>query len=349
MLLGPHFKYNGKSLIKLNYLQKKQIKQIEDKKYQYESSNCPCGSKNKDKLLSTRDKFGLYVRNVICENCGIIRINPRMNEKSYQDFYENHYRQLYTGKKEAIDIEKIFNAQYEVGKKYYSFINQSLRKNNLKNVQNYKSILEIGCSCGGILSYFKDKSHEIFGIDLDKKYIDFGKKKNLNLRHQKIADIKNIKFDLIILAHVFEHLLDLEESLKDIVKLLNNNGLLFINIPGIFNDSYYRHERCDFLYYVQNAHTYTFTENNCTKFILNKSPNLKLLNKNNISYILFQKRNLKKSSNKKKTFKIENEYEKIIKYINNVQKRKYTQLLIFYFKTFAIKVGIKKLIEKIKN
>lgn len=60
------------------------------------------------------------------------------------------------------------------------------------------------------------------------------------------------KFDLIILNHVLEHMLDLKSELVSIKNLLSADGILYIGVPGI------KIER-DFLAAIQNAHIRYFS------------------------------------------------------------------------------------------
>lgn len=63
--------------------------------------------------------------------------------------------------------------------------------------------------------------------------------------------------DLIIYSNVMEHLTDPVSELNLIKSRINPNGLLFIEVPGIKN--IHINYKCDFLLYLQNAHTYHFS------------------------------------------------------------------------------------------
>lgn len=75
-MLFKRFKYDGKPIIGLNKLQIKMKGQIEEKIkeniYSFEEVPCYiCGSNN-FKILSEKDRYGLYVPVVICKDCGLI-------------------------------------------------------------------------------------------------------------------------------------------------------------------------------------------------------------------------------------------------------------------------------------
>lgn len=65
------------------------------------------------------------------------------------------------------------------------------------------------------------------------------------------------KYDLIILNHVWEHFLNIEQELDVISKLLKEDGVLFVAVPGI--KALVKSYGNDFLGYLQNAHVYDFT------------------------------------------------------------------------------------------
>jgi len=255
-MLSQRFKNDGKPIFYLNELQKEIKKRIEEKIkrgiYSFEKVDCLVCKDSDLELLSEKDRYGLYHPVVICKNCGLIQQNPRMNQKSYNYFYESEYRRLYGG--ENMPTNEFFADQYDRGKSIYIYLkdNLSIDLTNLK-------ILEIGTGAGGILQYFKEKDNEIFGIDLDSEYIKFGKNKyNLNLKVGTLNDV-TIPWipDIIIYSHVFEHLLNPVEELIRLKSLISENSYLYIEVPGIKNlaHSY----GTDFLKSLQNAHIYYFT------------------------------------------------------------------------------------------
>lgn len=257
-MLNKRFEYNKKPAfnLNLNRIQLKYKHIVENKvgsnKYQFEKVNCVvCGNKNFE-LLSEKDRYGLYVPTVICKDCGLVQTNPRMNQKSYNEFYDSEYRRLYTG--EDICSEAFFKNQQFQGKAIFDLIEKYIGK-PLEN----KFVVEIGTGAGGILQIFKDIGNKVFGLDLGSEYINYGKSKGLNLKVGTIDDIKKLKLkpDLVIYSHVLEHILDPVRELKKLRENLKPTSLLYIEVPGIKNliKSYNQ----DFLTYLQNAHVYHFS------------------------------------------------------------------------------------------
>ena len=116
-MLAKRFKYDGMPAITLNELQIKIKKQVERKikegVYSFEEVPCcVCDGKNFE-TLSKKDRYGLYVPVVICRDCVLIQMNPRMTQESYNQFYELEYRKLYVGQKAPAD--DFFKSEYKHG------------------------------------------------------------------------------------------------------------------------------------------------------------------------------------------------------------------------------------------
>ena len=134
-----------------------------------ESTQLPCFlcQTEEFKVISEKDRYGLFYPTGICLNCGHLQQTSYLNSESLNKFYEKHYRDIYkTG-----NPEELFLSQYfEVAKKIHSFIGDI----------NIKNILEVGSGPGGILKYFE-------GVAL--KYDLIGRPSNTQL----IASIANVE------------------------------------------------------------------------------------------------------------------------------------------------------------
>lgn len=317
-------------LKRLNFIQneyrEKFNKYLKSGKLNYSKNNCICDRAGNDMLISNHDKHGIEITNLICINCGLIRQDPTLDEQSLGIFYKEIYRPLYLGKTSEENLKDIFLSQIKKGEVFYNFINQKVK------ISNYKSVLEIGCSAGGILKYFQSKGHVVTGFDFDANYIKYGKNNLLNLNFGGSNEIKNrgLKFDLIILSHVVEHFRDLGKEIKTIFEVLNDEGIIFIQVPGIFNKDYYKtSERCDFLFYIQNAHNYYFTKNTFLNLFY-------FLNINSSIVHIDEKINVIMKKSNKPNYKHENDYKKIINFIKNIEKKRPLLSNIYLIKEFII-------------
>ncbi|MDY0313543.1 MAG: class I SAM-dependent methyltransferase [Bacteroidales bacterium] len=331
-MLSSRFKNDGKSIYKLNEIQLQAKADIELKiakeQYKFEEINCSsCGSKSYE-LLAEKDRYGLKYYTRICKDCGFVYVSPRMTEESYAEFYNNEYRKLYVG--ENIASEKFYEDQVFRGKRIFQFINSHYELNNKK-----LDILEVGCGAGGILSVFKENGHNITGIDLGEEYLNYGKEKHkLNLIKTSLKDIdENYKADIIIYSHVFEHILNLEKELNTIKEHLKENGIIYIEVPGIK----YVHKtyEMNFLKYLQNAHVYHFSLNSLSRILQKNNFNL-VYGDEQIRTIFKLKIDIED-----KVFK--NEYSTVLEYLTKIEKMRVFN--IFRFK--KIRWKIKKLFLKL--
>lgn len=111
---------------------------------------------------------------------------------------------------------------------------------NISVEKNYNSILEVGCMFGYLLDELKN-NFNVKGIEIGEDAISICKKNGLDVQNISIEDYlshNDEKFDLIILSHVFEHLLSPEKILGQLSNRLKSGGKLIISIPN--SNSYNR-------------------------------------------------------------------------------------------------------------
>lgn len=252
--LSERFENDGKSSLRLNELQHRTKKQIEEKIekgiYSFEEVPCcVCGGKDFD-ILSEKDRYGLYHPVVICRDCGLVQTNPRMTQESYNQFYQTDYRKLYVGKE--VPTSEFFKSQYEHGGDIYKYLTE-----NLEIEIRGLFIVEIGCAAGGILQYFREKGNDAYGVDLDPQYIEFGRANyGLNIEVGTIDKVVKLDKtpDIVIYSHVLEHILDPVTELLKLREIMGQQSFVYIELPGIKNLT--RSYQADFLRLLQNAHVY---------------------------------------------------------------------------------------------
>jgi len=99
---------------------------------------------------------------------------------------------------------------------------------------NKGRVLDIGAGTGKMLSDLKAKGWEVSGIDREQEAIKWSKKRGIKL---KLADIekklpfKKNSFDLILALDVLEHLDKDKNCVKEMNRVLEQNGLIIITVP----------------------------------------------------------------------------------------------------------------------
>lgn len=198
--------------------------------------------------FAERERFGMKIRVVMCDECGSIAISPRFSEDTLKQFYKDHYRLLY-----APDFSKdpklLFQNQIKLGTKIVGFLPKELAAIKGK-------ILDVGCACGGALIPFKELGWDVYGCDYDENQINYGKKQGLNLVGGGLdaIELRSSQFDVILLNDVLEHQRDPQSFLLRLKKILKPNGVIYIQMPGIRDLE--NNDYPDFLRDLQLAHLF---------------------------------------------------------------------------------------------
>ncbi len=252
-MVSPLYSADSKAIVPLSSIQKKTIdvllRKISDGDYKTEENVCLCGNIDylNDIVVSEKDRYGLPIKTLLCNKCGLLRSSPVFDNKSNLEFYKNEYRSLYMG--EPTPPEYFFRDQVKRGELLFALFNEVVK-------EKIKSVFEIGCGSGGIMYPFYEAGYDCSGCDYDKGYVKYGVDKGLKL---EIGDyncfLDSGSVDLIILSHVMEHFLDPISEMKKIITKLAPGGYLLIEVPGIFN---FKKTCYSPLQYFQNSHAYHY-------------------------------------------------------------------------------------------
>jgi len=175
---------------------------------------CPvCDSKRETKLFESSG--GTYVR---CDDCGMVFLNPVFTETALGEFY----KQLNAGQAAIVSNETDFYREiYGSG---LDAIERHVRPGRL---------LDLGCSSGFFLDLARVRGWETYGVELGLAEAELCKKKNHVLFTQDVEKVDwKVKFDAITLWDVFEHLPHGKHRLDFLKKMLNPQGLIFIQSPN---------------------------------------------------------------------------------------------------------------------
>ena len=194
------------------------------KKYYYICS--VCGNKSFLKI------YRVSLFNVcVCCICGVVCLNPRMDERGYINYYRNQYYNNYF-------LKKKFRKQQEIKK-----ISREIKIfNDLKKYITKKSkIIEIGCGNGANLMILKGKGfNSLVGIEpAIECFKNLKKIENIKFFNQSLFEFTSKfdnkeKFDCVILSHILEHFVEPDKELKTIASLIKSGSILYILVPCIY-------------------------------------------------------------------------------------------------------------------
>lgn len=221
-------------------------------------NRCVCGSEEVEKLASV-DRFGLPFGSLLCRKCGLVLTSPRMKEESLSNYYANFYHPLIYGKESLGERPSLFSAGQ--GNKIFNKVKKFLP------LDNRIDVLEIGAGTGSVLWEFKQEAFangiriDELGTEYSDECIELCKKKGISVVAKNLEEIvKDEKlYDVVILSHVFEHFIDLGKELERVTRLLKDEGVLYIEVPGILTLHENKHYEASFIKYLIHAHVYNFS------------------------------------------------------------------------------------------
>ena len=246
---------NSEPLIELSLEQQRILKVIQEKiknnEYRLIENQCLCKSptKNNDTVIATKDRYGLPFQLCLCNNCGLLRTNPRLDNDSLAIFYGSEFSLLHRGSNTP--TERYLNYVIPAGERLFAFIRDTIDLNKVVNV------LEIGCATGSNLIPFKNVGKHVFGYDYDIGFLQFGIDRGLNLcEGDYYNQVESESQDLVILSHVLEHMTEPLIELAKAISKVKPSRYIYIEVPGVFFIDK-RWKQCPAVYF-QNDHLFHF-------------------------------------------------------------------------------------------
>lgn len=173
------------------------------------------------------------------------------SEEFLNEYYTSEYYSEFSGGSHLFAVKKMF-LKFRAASQY-RYITQAFRTGKVGTV------LETGSGDGTFLSYFKRAGYTVTGLE----YNEFTRRKardqyGITLQNRDILDVgpDEGKYDVIALSHVLEHMTKPVDVLKHCRHLLNDNGVVFIELPcSPVPEETHEKELIEFL---ETTHLYNF-------------------------------------------------------------------------------------------
>lgn len=184
--------------------------------------DCLCGSRDfifvrevPYKNESFSSKIG-KARIIRCSSCNLKRTSP-----SPHLLFNNFYEEGNVSESHEKNIELWEAFSNEIIDKVYEF-------------KQSGKLLDVGCNIGILVDTAGKSGFEAKGIDLNKSAIEYGKEKfNIDLEARNLDSLdENEKYDVIVMNHVIEHIDDIKEFSKNILRVLKKDGLFLVACPN---------------------------------------------------------------------------------------------------------------------
>ena len=176
-----------------------------------------CKSDNYSKRTgSVRDNPDIDV--LECSDCGLVYLS------SLEHIQDKHYEESGMHDDEVPNIDKWLKETEFDDKRRYDFVKEKIAN---------KNVLDFGCGVGGFLEMAKQSASNISGIELERALQHSFQERKLNvLSNLKEAQKESKKYNIITAFHVVEHLKNPKKILKDLSRLLTENGEMIIEVPN---------------------------------------------------------------------------------------------------------------------
>lgn len=244
------------------------VERFKDKKL--ESAFCPtCGQNSPRRLLHLFEGIGFYC----CKSCNLNFASPRLVEgellKLYQGDDWKSYENFENWKYDDWIVSN--EVSYFISKLNLGLVEKFLKKGS--------KVLDVGCDIGLNIRHLNENGYQSKGVEISSigsriaNEIIGVEVENIELKDFNSQE----KFEGVMLMDVLEHLYDPIAVLKEINNRLNNEGIIFINVPhhaGISSRwKKFMHKiklKKSFKHFGFPAHLYGFDKQSLNK-MLNKS------------------------------------------------------------------------------
>lgn len=187
-----------------------------------------CNQISKQIVLNVPDWFGVpfKYRYSICDSCGGWQIEHIDKPPSFSGSIQNFAR------RSASPFTRIFvNINLFLTERNFRYFQRQIHYKNQPG-----SLLDIGCGRGQFLLAAEKRGWKVFGIEPQPdKYEDAKRFVNGPIIDKTIEEIEfeNIKFDVIHLWHVIEHIENIGLLLNKCKNILHDSGKILIAVPNI--------------------------------------------------------------------------------------------------------------------
>lgn len=180
---------------------------------------------NKKHFLTVKDHsvskeiFDLYQD----ETLDMLITHPQPSLETLGKYYESEDYISHTDNKRSL-FEKA-----------YHFVKQIALKNKLDLINSFQSnkgrILDIGAGTGDFLLTAQENGWQTIGVEPSPRAKGIAIKKGI-LFVEDTKELESHSFDTITMWHVLEHVPDLDAQIKELKRLLKQNGTLIIAVPN---------------------------------------------------------------------------------------------------------------------
>jgi ubiquinone/menaquinone biosynthesis C-methylase UbiE len=146
--------------------------------------------------------------------------------------------------------------------KLYQRVKTFMLSKKLGWIKKYKTsgkLLDVGAGTGDFLIEAKKHAFDIYGVEPNETARGVALHKDVVLE-KSFEELKDLKFDVISMWHVLEHVADQEKEITSLYNLLEEDGVLVVAVPNFrsYDADYYKEY---WAAYDVPRHLYHFSQN----------------------------------------------------------------------------------------
>ena len=188
-------------------------------------------------VVTHRDRYGYPATAHGCRLCGLVFLNPVMTPEAYESFYVRTYRPLVSAfHGRLIDARTIQAEQREYAVERGDFLAPFLEG------RRGARMLDIGGSTG-VVSHAWARRFSLEATVIDPAPLETAEAEALGLEaiHGLVErhDFGARRFDVVVVCQTVDHLLDVTGTLARVREVIEDDGLLFVDIVD-FRAAYLR-------------------------------------------------------------------------------------------------------------
>lgn len=186
---------------------------------------CDLCGENAFQRIADRDRDQQPLDTVICMNCGLVRHATVPSSEDLAQFYSGSYREEYNGEKTP-GPRRVMRAWLN-GERICRQISPILPAG--------AKVLEVGAGIGCTVKVFEQAGFDAAGIDPGGEFLKYSRDQlHARVTVCRLEDLPpNPVYDAVLLVHVIEHLRSPVTALKQMAKLLQPDGLLYVECPNL--------------------------------------------------------------------------------------------------------------------
>lgn len=166
-----------------------------------------------------------------CNDCNHIMTTPMLSENDLAELYGTYYP------RNNISIDQVISMAAKVGLAFSKFRRWWMGSDNQGqySARSGEKMLDIGCGSGLSLLEAKELGVEAWGIEADPNVKRFAEELSLRIHQGSVHDnpFPDIKFDLIVLNQVIEHIPEPDKTLQLLHSLLTKEGRVILIFPNV--------------------------------------------------------------------------------------------------------------------